>query len=204
MSSNAGERNPVSDETSPHLAGHRKHGKLSKLHRFDEVVLRDSLLRSLAKIPFRMSPLPPSSDDTDWTGLVRGARRGDPAAQAELVERLWPRVAGLAARLRTRDGEVEDIAQEVFLRVFTRLWQFRDGSFPAWVDRNATAIVTRLLGAIPPEQAWLTSVRVPEISGPSHGRDVEARVATAEISQWPPAVTTISSFSTSTRRAMAE
>ncbi len=76
-------------------------------------------------------------EEPDWDDLVRGARRGDPAAQAALVERLWPRVAGMASRNLPRGAEIEDLAQEVFLRVFSRLWQFRGGSFPAWVDRIA-------------------------------------------------------------------
>jgi RNA polymerase sigma-70 factor (ECF subfamily) len=75
------------------------------------------------------------SEHQEWSGLVRRVRAGEEAAQRELVERLWPRVAARAARWCPRNSEIEDLAQEVFLKVFTRLWQFRGGNFPAWVDR---------------------------------------------------------------------
>jgi RNA polymerase sigma factor (sigma-70 family) len=73
-------------------------------------------------------------NEPDWSRLVVAARTGDAAAARLLVERLFPQVAGRIGGLLPRRGEVEDLAQEVFLRVFSRLGQFDDGSFPAWVD----------------------------------------------------------------------
>jgi RNA polymerase sigma-70 factor (ECF subfamily) len=74
------------------------------------------------------------AEDPDWPRLVGAARAGDAAAARLLVECLFPRVAGRIGGLLPRRGEVEDLAQEVFLRVFSRLGQFDRGSFPAWVD----------------------------------------------------------------------
>lgn len=74
-------------------------------------------------------------DDDEWADILRRVRAGEPAAERRMVERLWPRVAAIGMKWRPRNSDVEDLAQEVFLKVFSRLWQFRGGSFPAWVDR---------------------------------------------------------------------
>lgn len=70
----------------------------------------------------------------DWAPLLDRVRAGEEQAGRELVEALWPRVAGRIAGLCPRRDEIEDLAQEVFLKVFTRLGQYRGGSFPAWID----------------------------------------------------------------------
>lgn len=71
---------------------------------------------------------------------LAAAREGDDAAARALVEHLYPRVACRIARWLPRRAEVEDLAQEIFLRVFSRLGQFRGGSFPAWVDTIAQRV----------------------------------------------------------------
>jgi len=70
----------------------------------------------------------------DWTPLLDRVRSGDESAGRELVEALWPQVAGRIAGLCPRRDEIEDLAQEVFLKVFTCLRQYRGGSFRAWID----------------------------------------------------------------------
>ena len=75
-----------------------------------------------------------SHELAQWKPLLESVRRGDPLAESKLVEDLYPRVAGIIHTLRPRREQMEDLAQEVFLRVFSRLNQFRGGSFPAWVD----------------------------------------------------------------------
>ena len=72
--------------------------------------------------------------EVDWRTLVERVRLRHEAAERELVERLYPRVAGTIRTWKARRETVDDLAQEVFLRVFSRLDQFRGGSFPAWVD----------------------------------------------------------------------
>lgn len=72
--------------------------------------------------------------DSACAQWLAAARAGDDAAARALVEHLYPRVAGRIVRWLPRRAEVQDLAQEVFLRVFSRLGQFRGGSFPAWVD----------------------------------------------------------------------
>ncbi len=53
--------------------------------------------------------------------LVRRCLRGRPDAMRELVERFQPEVYALCARLVGHRHDAEDVAQEVFLRVFRSL-----------------------------------------------------------------------------------
>jgi RNA polymerase sigma-70 factor (ECF subfamily) len=81
-----------------------------------------------------------AQDIDRWQELLAGVRRGDAAAERRMVEDLYPRVAGIVLSLRPRRDQVEDLAQEVFLRVFSRLGQHRGGSFTAWVDAIARRV----------------------------------------------------------------
>jgi len=72
-------------------------------------------------------PLPapvqaPSAPDAD-ADLLKAASAGDGAACAALVERHLPRVHRLAARLLGDASEAQDVAQELFLK----LWQAGSG-----------------------------------------------------------------------------
>lgn len=78
-----------------------------------------------------------ASPSNDWPELLKRVRSGDAEAQKALVRRLWPQVAKRIQGLCPRREMVEDLAQEVFARVFAKLWQFRGGVFEAWVDRIA-------------------------------------------------------------------
>lgn len=53
--------------------------------------------------------------------LVRRCLRSDPAAARELVERFQADVFGLCVRLLRHRHDAEDVAQDVFLRVFRSL-----------------------------------------------------------------------------------
>ena len=66
--------------------------------------------------------------------LVRLARDGDPVAFRLLVERHQPMVRARAARLCANPSDVDDIAQESFLRAFIGLDQLRDPDrFAGWL-----------------------------------------------------------------------
>jgi RNA polymerase sigma-70 factor (ECF subfamily) len=58
---------------------------------------------------------------TDDVSLVGRCLRGDGAAVAELVARFQAEVFGLCVRLLNHRHDAEDVAQEVFLRVFRSL-----------------------------------------------------------------------------------
>ena len=68
--------------------------------------------------------------------LIVRAKAGDPLACETLVSQFGPMVFRLISRFfRTRE-DVEDLAQDVFLKVFARIDQVRpDENFPGWLAR---------------------------------------------------------------------
>jgi len=74
-----------------------------------------------------------TADDLE---LVRAFQSGNEAAFDELVRRYRNAVAAFVIATLGRSSEVEDLSQEVFLRVHQALPRFKpDGSFPAWLYR---------------------------------------------------------------------
>ncbi len=72
----------------------------------------------------------------DDARLAGQAANGDEGAFAELVRRHKRRVFGTASRFARDDHQLDDIAQEVFLRAFKNLSQFRgDAPFEHWLAR---------------------------------------------------------------------
>jgi len=69
--------------------------------------------------------------------LVERCLSGDAAGWEELVRVHTRRVYGICYRFIGRDGEAQDLTQEVFLRVFRTLKSFRanEGSFTTWLAR---------------------------------------------------------------------
>jgi RNA polymerase sigma-70 factor, ECF subfamily len=68
--------------------------------------------------------------------LLEAARRGEPGAFEELVERTHRRVYTLAYRLVGDRHEAEDVAQEAYLRAYRALRGFRgEARFETWLHR---------------------------------------------------------------------
>jgi RNA polymerase sigma-70 factor (ECF subfamily) len=68
--------------------------------------------------------------------LIRQAQNGDGPAFNRIVQVYRKRIFGTIARLICRPDEVEDVAQEVFLRLYDSLDQLRDpGMFEPWLYR---------------------------------------------------------------------
>jgi RNA polymerase sigma-70 factor (ECF subfamily) len=68
--------------------------------------------------------------------LLEAARRGEPGAFEEVVERTHRRVFTLAYRLVGDRHEAEDVAQEAYLRAYRSLRTFRgEASFETWLHR---------------------------------------------------------------------
>src|SRR5687768_10253080 len=68
--------------------------------------------------------------------LIARAQTGDGSAQEALVRQFSPMVFRLISRFFRSREDVEDLAQNVFLKVFARLDQVRpDENFPGWLSR---------------------------------------------------------------------
>lgn len=75
---------------------------------------------------------------TDWPAAVARVRQGDQTAAAEMVERLYLHVMRIVRSHLPRAVDEEDISQEVFMKVFSRLETWRgEQPFPHWVARIA-------------------------------------------------------------------
>ncbi|TGD82458.1 RNA polymerase sigma factor [Hymenobacter wooponensis] len=70
--------------------------------------------------------------------ILDGCRRGKPAAQRALYDRLGYQLMGVCLRYCPSRTEAEDALQLTFVKIFTRLDQFRgQGPFEAWARRIA-------------------------------------------------------------------
>ena len=78
-----------------------------------------------------------TSADSDKE-LVERAKQGDPRAFDMLVLKYQRRVFRLISRLIKNTSEVEDVAQETFIKAFRAIQQFRgDSAFYTWLYRIA-------------------------------------------------------------------
>ena len=69
-------------------------------------------------------------------GLIERAQKGDSAAFNEIVLAYRKRILGTITRLIARPEDVEDVAQEVFLRLYFSLDQLRTAVvFEPWLHR---------------------------------------------------------------------
>ncbi len=68
--------------------------------------------------------------------LIAAVLAGDAASFEPLVQKYSPRVFATARRYARRESEVEDIAQEVWLKAFDKLKSFRgEAPFEHWLMR---------------------------------------------------------------------
>ena len=74
----------------------------------------------------------------DLAGCLDRVRRRDQLAARELVDHLYPLVIRIVRSHLPRRVPEEDLAQEIFLKMFTRLAQYQGAvPFPHWVSRIA-------------------------------------------------------------------
>jgi len=82
-----------------------------------------------------LSEIPPSPD---WPAAVARVRAGDQQAAAEMVDALYSHVLRIVRSHLPRAADEQDISQEVFMKVFSRIETWRgDQPFPHWVARIA-------------------------------------------------------------------
>ena len=124
--------------------------------------------------------------------MVRLARAGDESAFAEMVRRYSPRVFRVAARFFRRREQVEEVAQEVFLKAFTQLEGFEGrGSLEGWLARIAANTCLNMLRSArrrpeltasdltEDEAAWLDN-KLAGVAGERH-RSAERAVVAADL-----------------------
>ena len=121
--------------------------------------------------------------------LARLARDGDDSAFAEIVRRYSPRVFSFASRFFRQRNQVEDAAQEVFLKAFTELGSFEGrGSMEGWLTRITTNTCLNILRSLKRrpelrssdldegEQEWLDH-KMATIAGERHRSDEHGLIA---------------------------
>jgi RNA polymerase sigma-70 factor, ECF subfamily len=77
----------------------------------------------------------PEAPEVDWPALVRRCVDGDHGAWTELVVAQQRRVYALCYRFTGSSQDAEDLAQDVFIKVYGNLRSFdpAKGSFPTWI-----------------------------------------------------------------------
>lgn len=95
--------------------------------------------------------------DFDLAGCLQRVREKDQLAAKELVEHLYPQVIRIVRSHLPRRTQEEDLAQDVFLKMFTRIDQY-EGKVPFshWVSRIAVTTCIDQLRAQKrrPELRW--------------------------------------------------
>ena len=88
---------------------------------------------------FAHAALTPLNDDDPDAELLARVGRGEPRAVREMVEKKLGRLLSLAERLLGRRGEAEEVAQEVFVRLWKQAphWQPGRARFDTWLHRVA-------------------------------------------------------------------
>jgi RNA polymerase sigma factor (sigma-70 family) len=90
--------------------------------------------------------LPEDLEQASDLELARLARGGDDSAFAEIMRRYGPRVFRVASRFFRQRPQVEEAAQEVFLKAFTELSSYEGrGSMEGWLTRIATNTCLNML-----------------------------------------------------------
>jgi RNA polymerase sigma-70 factor (ECF subfamily) len=74
--------------------------------------------------------------NNDESLLISGCLKGDGQMQRRLYARYSPVMYGVCLRYARDEDEAADILQDGFVKVFTRLGEFRsEGSFEGWIRR---------------------------------------------------------------------
>jgi RNA polymerase sigma factor (sigma-70 family) len=80
----------------------------------------------------------PDDESFDLPGCLERVRQRDQAAARQLVDQLYPLVIRIVRSHLPRRVLEEDLAQEIFMKMFTRIEQFQGAvPFPHWVSRIA-------------------------------------------------------------------
>ncbi|MGW8316526.1 MAG: RNA polymerase sigma factor [Bacteroidales bacterium] len=68
--------------------------------------------------------------------IIKGCKRGRPKSQEALYRRFAPAMYGVCLQYASSEADAQDILQEGFIKVFTKLEQVRSPeAFPGWIRR---------------------------------------------------------------------
>ena len=109
--------------------------------------------------------------------LLARVGRGEPQAVREMVARKLARLVALAERLLGQRGEAEEVAQEVFLRVWKQAphWQPGRARFDTWLHRVAINLCYDRLRKRGPEQPCDESIDAAADPASSPDESLQAR-----------------------------
>lgn len=101
-------------------------------------------------------------DQSDVALLVAAAAQGDEGAWGEIVDRFTPLLVAVVLRYRLSSGELQDVAQTVWLRLIEHLGELREPrALPMWLITTAkrealrsVRATTRMQPADPQEAGW--------------------------------------------------
>jgi RNA polymerase sigma-70 factor (ECF subfamily) len=115
--------------------------------------------------------MPPEADARADECLVQLARDGDSDAFTALVHRHQRRVLCLASRFTNDLHAVDDLAQQIFVRAWQKLGQFRgDAPFEHWLARVATRTCYDWIRKQRKHSADVPLDESPELREPHHDR----------------------------------
>ena len=126
--------------------------------------------------------------------LIEACKKGDRAAQKALYDRLASRMFPVCLRYIGERSLAEDILQEGFITLFTRLDNYRgDGSFEGWARR---IFVTTALMSLRKKDALkmsedLDSARKMKADIPSQGQDIGYKELMKLVMELPPGFRTV-------------
>ena len=116
----------------------------------------------------------------DPPGLAAKLRAGDPDAFEELVRAYQHRVFGVAVRMLGDRAEAEEIAQEVFLRVYRSVGEFRgESKLSTWLYAIASRLCLNRLASSDRRQRRADSAALLDV--PSSTADASAELERGEL-----------------------
>ncbi|MFO0547442.1 MAG: RNA polymerase sigma factor [Polyangiaceae bacterium] len=118
------------------------------------------------------APPPRATDDEELLAKLRAA---SPDAERRFVEELSPRIERTLYRILGHYSDLEDLVQEVFIRVFDRLDRVNDGASLRAFTTATTVNVAR--EALRKRARWRWLV----LTAPADTPEVEVRAATPEV-----------------------
>jgi RNA polymerase sigma factor (sigma-70 family) len=68
--------------------------------------------------------------------IIKGCKKGDPLAQRKLYDSYKSRFMGMALRYTSSREQAQDVLQESFIKIFTKMGSFDSkGTFEGWMTR---------------------------------------------------------------------